>query len=165
MKRIPRWLRRVLVGLAVFDLVYVAAGLFLVQSGQVERWLNDKPEKRKIEFESAWTVIPGVAHVRSFRMTHQGRKDQIGLVVDRATGFVNPLELIGRRVHVIGIHARGVEFRYRKRPKTPQEAEARAAVVPSIEGLRFEPYRGPPKVEKKKGWTIVFTGATSDDTS
>ncbi len=160
MKKMPRAVRWVLGGLVVFELAYVATGVFLVRSGRVDRWLNKHPEKRVLRFESAWTVIPGVAHVRGLRMVSQGRSNQLELVVDRAAGFINPLELLARRVHVVGLRARGVEFRFRKRPKTPDEAAARAPLVPPIEGLPFEPYGGPPKAKKTKpGWTVVFTGA------
>ncbi len=161
MKKLPRVLRWALGGLVAFEVAYVAAGLILVKTGQVDRWLNNHPEKRVIRFESVWTVIPGVAHVRGFHMVNQGRGNQLELTVDSATGFVNPLELVSRRVHVVGLQAQGVEFRFRKRPKTPEEQKERAALVPPIEGVPFEPYSGPPKQKKTKpGWTVVFTRAT-----
>jgi hypothetical protein len=153
-----RWSLGVLVAL---EAAYVAAGVALVESGQVERWLNAHPEKRVVRFDSAWTILPGVAHVRGFQMVSQGRGNQLQLDVDHAVGLVNPFELLARRVHVLGLQARGVEFRYRKRPKSPEDAAARETLVPPIEGVRFEPYSGPPPGEKKKrGWTVVFTGAT-----
>lgn len=161
MNKIPRVLRWILGGLVVFEIVYVVAGVFLVHSGQVDRWVNNKPEKRTITFDRAWTFIPGLAHVGGVRVVNQGRGNQLEVVVARATAFVNPLELIGKRVHILALQARGVEFRFRTRPKTREEAEERAELVPPIEGISFEPYSGPPKSEKKKkgGWTIVFTGA------
>jgi len=163
-RSVPRWLRFVLGGVVVLEIVYVLAGLYLVRSGQVERWLNKDPDKRVIRFDSVLTIIPGVAHVRGFRMTNQGRGDQLELVVDGAAGFVDPLELLARRIHIVGLQARGVEFRYRKRPKTPEEAEAEQGLVPPIEGLPFEPDHGPPKPPRtKRGWTLVFTKTTVRD--
>jgi len=156
-RRAIRWLAG---GLAGFEVVYVATGALLVRSGQVSRWLNRSPEKRVIRFQSAWSVVPGVAHVRGFHMVDQGGGHQLELTVDRATGFVDPLELLARRIHILGLHARGVELRLRRRPDTPEEATALVDQVPPIEGARFEPYRGPPRrAGARPGWTVVFTGA------
>jgi hypothetical protein len=160
MTRIRRVLLWSLGGLALLELVYVPAGVLLVESGQVDRWLNAHPEKRLFRVESAWTIIPGVIHVRGLHLVNQGRSDQLELTVDRAVGLVSPLELLSRRIHILGLQARGVEFRFRKRPRTPEEAAAKAAVVPPIEGIPFEPYSGPPRRKTKGGWTIVFTGTT-----
>ncbi len=91
-------------------------------------------------------------------MVNQGRGNQLEVVVDRATAFVNPLELIGKRVHILGLQARGVEFRFRKRPKTLEEDEERVALVPPIEGISLEPYSGPPKSNKKKGGSRRWRG-------
>jgi hypothetical protein len=181
LKNVPRVLKWILGGLLVFEIIYVAAGIFLVQSGQVDRWINNKPEKRTITFDSAWTFVPGVAHVSGARVVNQGRGNQLEIVVDKARAFVSPLELLVKRVHIMGLEAQGVEFRFRKRPQTMEEAGEREETAPAIEGIEFEPYDGPTqeeedraKAEKRKaegeppkregeGWTIVFTGSKVRD--
>jgi hypothetical protein len=164
-KRLPRPLRYVLLGLLALELLYVATGFFLVRGGKVLAWVNRHPEKRTITFESAWSVVPGLVHVRGGRLVNQGRGNQFEVVVDQVSAFVHPLELLARRVHVLGLRARGVEFRYRKRPKTAEEAAAAGAThAPPIEGVPFEPYTGPPPVPRTKpAWTVVFTGAAVRD--
>jgi hypothetical protein len=147
-KRVLRWSVGALVA---FEVVYVLAAIIVVQSGQVDRWVNTHPEKLKITFASAWTFIPGLVHLGGVRVVNQGRGNQLEAVVDKAWVFVNPIALIGKRVQALGFRARGVEFRYRKRPKTPEEALELAKVVPSIEGAPLEPYAGPPKDEKEDG--------------
>jgi hypothetical protein len=180
-KNVPRVLKGLLGGLLLFEVVYVAAGIFLVQSGRVERWINNKPERRTITFDSAWSFVPGVAHVSGARVVHQGRGNQLEVVVDRARGFVNPLELLGKRVHILGLEARGVEFRFRKRPRVMAEVAERVRFAPPIEGIEFEPYDGPTREEEEaaraakrkaegkppkkegEGWTVVFTGSRVRD--
>ena len=158
--------RRILVALlavlGALEIAYVAAGLYLVRSGQVERWVNKHPEKLRVTFDSAWSVVPGVVHFRGFRILQQGRGSQLEGVVDSGWGTIDLLELPARRVHVVGLRASGVEFRLRPRPKTAEEASGPMpdGLAP-IEGLAWETYTGPPPgpPKAKRGWTVVFTGA------
>jgi hypothetical protein len=181
MKNIPRVLKWILGGLLAFEIIYVLAGIILVQSGQVDRWINKNPEKTMVTFDSAWSFVPGVARVSGVRVVNQGRGNQLEVVVDKARGFVNPLELLKKRVHVMGVNAEGVEFRFRKRPKTTEEAVERAEFAPPIEGIELEPWDGPTKEEEERakaekraaegkppedegeGMTIALTGAKIRD--
>jgi hypothetical protein len=167
----PLWRRvlvRLLVVLGVVEAVWVAGGLILVKSGQVGRWINKKPEKTLITFDSVWPIVPGVVRVRNFRIVNQGRSDQLEGKVDVVWGAVNPLELPARRVHVVWLRCRGVEFRIRKRPATAEEASRLRVGYPEIEGVAWEPYAPPPGAapqgkKKGKGTTIVFTRSHLDD--
>lgn len=165
--RLRRALLVLLAVLGVLEVVYLGAGLYLVKSGQVERWINKNPEKLRITFDSVWPVVPGVVRVRGFRIVNQGRGDQLEGKVDRVWGAVNPFELPARRVHVVWLRCRGVEFRLRKRPKTAEEAASLPNGFPRIEGVAWEPYTGPPpgppKAKKKAGMTIVFTRSRLED--
>jgi hypothetical protein len=163
-KNIPPVLKWMLGGLLVLEIVYVLTGVILVRSGRVGRWVNSRPEKRTIAFDGAWSFVPGVVRLSGVRVVNEGRGSQLEVVMDEARAFVKPVELLGKRVHIMGLEARGVEFRYRKRPRTMEEAEARARVAPPIEGIALEPYDGP--AEEKKGgdgWTVAFTGAKVRD--
>ena len=165
MKRLTRALLWVLGALAAFEALYVLAAIIVVQSGQVDRWVNKHPEKLKITFDSAWTFVPGLVHLKGVRVVNQGRGNQLEAVVDGARVFVNPFALIEKAVVARSFKADGVEFRFRKRPQTPEEAAEKVELVAPIEGAPYEPYSGPPKVEKpkdpnKKGWTIEVGSAT-----
>ncbi len=158
--RLRRALVVLLAVLGVLEVVYVGAGLYLVKSGQVGRWINKNPQKLNITFDSVWPIVPGVVRVRNFRIVNQGRGDQLEGKVDLVWGAVNPVELLAKRVHVVWLRCRGVEFRLRKRPKTAEEAASLPAGFPQIEGVPWEPYTGAPAAagkKKKAGMTIVFT--------
>jgi len=168
MKRLPRVLRWILGVLVAFEVLYVLAAIIVVQSGQVDRWVNKHPEKLKITFDRAWTFIPGLVHLGGVRVVNQGRGNQLEAVVDSARVFVNPFALIGKTVSARSFTANGVEFRFRKRPQTAEEATEKAELVPPIEGAPFEPWGGPPKEDKpkdpnKKGWTVDVGSATLAD--
>jgi hypothetical protein len=129
--RVRRLVFGLLAVLAALELAYVAAGVYLVRSGQVERWINKHPEKLRITFGSAWTVVPGVVHFRGLRFVQQGRGSQLEGVVDSGGGTVEPAELLARRVHVVGLRASGVEFRWRPRPKTAEEVAGPHGALPA----------------------------------
>ncbi len=141
--RLRRALVVLLAVLGVLEVVYVGAGLSLVKSGQVERWINKNPEKLRITFDSVWPIVPGVVRVRGFRIVNQGRGDQLEGKVDRVWGAVNPFELLARRVHVVWLRCRGVEFRLRRRPKTAEEAASLPAGFPLIDGRAVGAVHGP----------------------
>lgn len=143
------------------EVVYVVGGLALVKSGQVGRWINRKPDKTHITFDSVWPIVPGVVRVRNFRIVNQGRSDQLEGKVDLVWGAVNPLELLASRVHVVWLRCRGVEFRLRPRPRTAEEAAQLRVGYPEIDGVAWAPSSAPPgaapKAKTGKGTTIVFT--------
>lgn len=162
--RVRRLVAGLFAAVGALEVAYVAAGLYLVRSGQVERWINKHPEKLRVSFESAWTVIPGVVHFRGFRIVQQGRGSQLEGVVDRGWGVVELLELPARRIHVVGLRAQGVEFRLRRRPKTAEETAAGPpAMAPPIADAPWEPWSGPaPGPRKPARWAVVFTAARLD---
>lgn len=165
-RRFRRALVALLSLLCVLEVVYVVAGLFLVKSGQVGRWINKHPEKLRITFDSVWPIVPGMVRIRGFRMVNQGRGDQLEGTVDRVWGAINPLELPAGRLHIVWLRATGVTFRLRNRPATAAEAASFPVSLPPIEGVAWEPFAGaPPGLDKKKkdGLTIVFTRSRLDD--
>ncbi len=166
-RRRRRLLVRAIAVLGVLEIGWVAGGLLLVRSGQVDRWINKRPEKTRITFDSVWPIVPGVVRVRNFRIVNQGRGDQLEGKVDVVWGAVNPLELPARRLHVVWLRGRGVDFRLRKRPKTAEEAASLPVGFPVLDGVGWEPYSGPPpappRPRKKEKLTIVFTRARLAD--
>lgn len=160
--RLWRLLLAFLLGL---ELVYVAGGLILLKTGQVARWINTRPDKTFISFESVWPIVPGVVHVKNFRILNQDRATQLEGKVESVWGAVNPFELLAKRVHVVWLRASGVTFRLRDRPKSAEEAAKLLPGFPEIPGTVWEPYTGPPKGTgpKKEKMTVVFTRSHLDD--
>ncbi len=151
--------------LVALEVVYVVAGLFLVRTGQVGRWINTDPGKLLITFDSVWSVVPGVVRIRGFRIVNQGRSDQLEGTVETVWGAINPLELPANRLHVVWLRAKGVAFRLRYRPAAAEGTAALPAGVAPIEGVPWVPYSGPPPGPpgKKDGLTVVFTRARLEE--
>src|SRR5215210_5710981 len=56
--------------------LYLVAGNWYLRSGDLERRLNRRPERLLIEAGTAWTLWPGIIHVRDFRIRNQTRTAQ-----------------------------------------------------------------------------------------
>jgi hypothetical protein len=169
---IRRWGIRVAILLLALEAVYVIAGNIFLRTEVLPDLINTKPEKMNITWDSAVTYLPGFARVTNFELRSQTRKDQIYLHVAQAGTRISLVKLIFKTIHIRGVDAGGVDFRYRKRldrpPKPGQEEDPGgepedAEFWPEIPGYSNPPDPKPedlyPVKEKKHPWTIKITGA------
>ncbi len=170
-----KWAVRIGIALVVFELVYVVAANYFLRTGLLLELINKKPEKTNISWESAVTYLPGVATVSNFELRSQTRKDQIYLRVAEADARISLIKLIFKTIHIRGVDARDVDFRYRERidrpPKPGREEDPNSEPVntefwPEIPGYSNPPDPKPedlyPLKRKKRPWTIKITGAEVD---
>lgn len=156
----------------MFEVFYLVAANFLLRSGLLLELINKKPEKTNISWDSVTTYLPGVATVDNFELRSQTGKDQIYLRVAHADARISLIKLAFKTIHIRGVDAEDVDFRYRERldrpPKAGHEDEQRtdsAAVEywPEIPGYSNPPDPKPedlyPQKKKKRPWTIKITGA------
>jgi len=169
---IRRWAIRIGIALLVFEVVYVIAANVFLRTGLLLDLINKKPEKTNISWESVVTYLPGVVTVTNFELRSQTRKDQIYLRVAEADARISLHKLIFKTIHIRGVDAKDVDFRYRQRldrpPKAGREDELRREPVnveywPEIPGFSNPPDPKPedlyPPKKKKRPWTIKITGA------
>jgi hypothetical protein len=143
-KRIARrTLLAVLVFAALLYPVYLAVGNWMLRSG-VERWLNRRPERFLIQCDSAWTVWPGVVHVRGFRIRGQTPSVQWWGSVDRGTLWVRLWDLQDREFIAGPVQGTGVSFRLRRRADAPRRRRVtQQGLEPAIPGFSNPPARKP----------------------
>ncbi len=159
--RIVAILLAVVIGL---ELVYLVVGNVMLRAGTVERLLNKHPEKTVVHYESAYTLFPGHAVVHGFRIRSQATRSQIEAVADHVSAVVNPIPLVWKTVSIVRASARGVEFRMRRRPVTPEELKDKESFVPPIEGLDYkDSLRDPNKVPKAPKWGVSVISSRVDD--
>ncbi len=143
--------------LAAAELAYLVAGNLLVATPLLERLLDRRPEKRQVDWDGAWTVVPGRIHLRGFRLRVQSRPAQWLLTLDRATATVDLPALARRRFHLTSVEADGLSFRLRRRIDTRPAAEASREAAPPIPGLQNPPERPPEALYGRRrgpGWRI-----------
>ncbi|MEZ5332008.1 MAG: hypothetical protein R2991_08115 [Thermoanaerobaculia bacterium] len=120
-------------------LSWVAIGNAFLQTDLADRAINRKPEKLRVEWRAAWTVVPGIVHVRDLRLRGQNREIQWSATVDRAVLGIRFWELPLKRFVVSGGRGEGVELRFRRRWDRLGEAPVEPAAWPPIDGLANPP--------------------------
>ncbi len=107
--RTPR-ARRALAVCLVLWVGYVVGVNLLINSDLLPRLVTPHPERTKISWESAWTVVPGLIHVRGFKLWKHTRGTVWSLEVDRGRAFFNLFALPFKTVHIVAPRARGIDF-------------------------------------------------------
>jgi hypothetical protein len=87
----------------------VGVNLF-INSDLLSRLVTPHPERTKISWERAWTVVPGLIHVRGFKLRSHSRGTLWTLEVDRGRAFFNLFALPFKTVHILAPRARGIDF-------------------------------------------------------
>jgi hypothetical protein len=161
-------------GIAILWPLYLVAGNVWLRQGGLERMLNRRPERLSIHWESAWTVWPGVVHVRGFELRNQTRTYQWWVTVDQGTVDVDLWNLQDRELLLGPLTGSGAAFRLRRRLDAPPRARpGQPDLYPPIPGLANPPqakpeilYPPPPKLRggaKRDPWHIQITGLSLDD--
>lgn len=173
--RTRKWAIRIVVALLVFEVVYVVAANIFLRSDLLPQLINKKPEKTLISWDSAFTYLPGFATVKGFTLRSQTKRDQVYVAVAEADARISLHKLIFKTIHIRGVDAREVDFRYRERFDSPRrekkgenlsEPPLNFEYYPEIPGYSNPPDPKPediyPMKKKKRPWTIKITGADVD---
>ncbi|MDB4306146.1 hypothetical protein N9980_01110 [bacterium] len=107
--RTPRARKGLLACLVLWVVYLVGVNLF-INSDLLPRLAAPHPERTKITWERAWTVAPGLIHVRSFKLRSHTRGTVWTLEVDTGRAFFNVFALPFRTVHIVAPRARGIDF-------------------------------------------------------
>lgn len=132
--------------LALYPL-YLVAGNWYLRSGDLQKRLNRRPERLLIEAGTAWTLWPGVIHVRDFRIRNQTRTAQWWGSMDSAIFELHLLDLRDRELIITGLKGSGVNFRLRRRADGRKWSRPlRVDLQPPIPGFTNPPARPPEKI-------------------
>ena len=152
----------VLLGLE--GLYLLGANLFL-NTGMAPWALNRKPEKFRMDWQRAWSVIPGRVHLRGVRLRAQSRPVQWYVEAGQARISLRLLRLGFKHVSAHDTELRDVDFRLRGRGVATR-ADTDCALQPPIPGFTCGPGGSPelgPKPTSKRPWTFTFSGLTATD--
>lgn len=101
-------LRTVFFSLVAAQVVYLAMGNALINSGVAESLANRRPEKFRMTWGAAYTLYPGHIHASAVRMAGHTRRTVWNVQADVVSGRVAFLPLLAKEVRVPLTRADGV---------------------------------------------------------
>ncbi len=158
-----RWWLRIAIVLLAIELLYVAgANIFLNTSSIAGDLINRRPERIHIEWDSAWTVVPGLVHVKNLRFRNQTRRVQSYIEVDKTTVLCALTALTQRTFRTHWLRARGITAKARPRPDDLASIESIRPYFPEIPGLELTAAQEMPRRAMKRPWRIQLDGMSAD---
>ncbi|RLE25926.1 MAG: hypothetical protein DRJ65_06695 [Acidobacteria bacterium] len=115
----PKARRRRLVRLALGAwAIYLVAGNLFVATPIGQNLIAPHPERFTIHWGRAWTVLPGLVHVRDLKIRQHSQDIVWHLTIDRAVTGINILALPFKTFHAVLPRVRGVEVEVEKASTT-----------------------------------------------
>lgn len=104
-------------------LVYPVAGNLLLYSGALENIISKKPEKLKIKWDNAWTLIPGRINIEGFNLDIHTKKNRIQINIDEGVVDLSLLSLTEKTVDITYGNVDGFRISHTKRPEPETETD------------------------------------------
>lgn len=147
--RPTKWILGILVVLLGLWLAWLLIANLALRSAKLRSWINRKPDRFFLDWQSASTWFPGVFRVRGARFIGQGTRSVYLGGVEEARFRIRWLPLLWKTIDVGRFEGRGIGFRLRR---PGQESGATQGMVsesgdhqPPIPGLEQLPRRTAPR--------------------
>jgi len=155
------------------EVVYLIVGNLCLRMGVLERIINYKPEADFVSWDSGVTYLPGFGSFKGFAYRGQTRDGQMYVHLAEVDARISLSRLLFKTVHIKGVNATGLDFRYRERVDYPCWTEesgepfpgipANFQYYPEIPGLENPPDPKPeeiyPRKDEERSWTVKISGA------
>lgn len=127
------------------------------KSGQLERWVNRRPDRFVLRFAAARSWAPFHFSATGLEFQVQTPRWQWAVAAERVSGEIVPLPLLWRTLRFHRLEGDGVRVFARRRATTAEEAAASDGLVPRIGPWpHFEPTPGAWRYSKLP-WTYEFS--------
>ena len=166
--RSRKWITAIVGIVVAAVLFYPVVGNLLLVTGALESIISRKPEKLKIQWDTAWTLLPGKVNVAGLHLDIHTKKNRIQIGVDQAVVEISLVPLLTRNVDIHYGDTHGVTFSHTQRKKTAQGSETGAGAATSDNPApppAAEPAEAAPSVPKKAKppWTIQLSNISASD--
>ncbi len=101
--------------------------------------LSKDPEARLVDYQAAYSIIPGRVHVEGLTIRERERSVEWVVTLDRADVHIALFDLLRRSFHVTSLRASGVSFRARLRVDPRDTRPEVLAALPPIPGFADSP--------------------------
>lgn len=171
-ERKRRWKKRGIVAGAVVlgvYVLYVIAFNLAFATGFFTWAVNRATPDFQMEFGSAWTLVPGRAHVKDCTLRVEDSNLQFYMILPDSIVDVDPFAFFGKRVHFRHARAKDVRYWFRQKVSEADMKDAklaqRVALFPKIPGFSDVPLAPPgPKHESSAEEIAKLWSVELDDT-
>lgn len=145
--RLERWGKRALKIALVIVLSILPGYIVLVNvmlsTKLLSKLVSYNPDTVALNYESAWSVWPGVVHVKGFEVRGSDSVLEWVVQLDEVSCDIHLTELLDRKFYARNIRAKGFVFRVRLRVEPPDAEDPRNLALPSIPGFTNPPLLHP----------------------
>jgi hypothetical protein len=163
-------LKKLLLAAALLAGLYLAgANLFL--NTPLGPWaINRRPQKVRVTWDRAWTVLPGDVRVRGLRIDGHSSRVDWWITVERAQGWIDLPALFLRRFRVRGLTGVGVRSSTVRRAvesldrnpgaprRPPWQMEMRGIDLTAIRAIGWNGFRLEGKGTARGGFSLILGG-------
>jgi hypothetical protein len=143
-------LKRLLLVLLILAGLYLLAINLFLNSPLGPQAFNRRPQRFQLHWASAWTVVPGLLHVRGLEIKGWNRNVAWTVTAERARGWIDLTALLGKTLRIAPLH--GEEVR---------STVLRGPGVGAPPAPAQPPKRGG-KGRQRRSWTLGFESITLD---
>lgn len=133
-----------LVTVAAFAVVYLIAANVILRT-RVLRDIVSEGDNIELDYASAYSVWPGLVHIRSLSLEVQDYGMQFAVLVDSGSVKVSLHDLLFKRFHATRVDLQGLAFRFRTKVQPSEASSPRVAAFPAIAGFPDPPVLDGPK--------------------
>jgi hypothetical protein len=140
--RRARWRRPVTVALGILAslvVLYLVVANFLLRTRLLRNLISEDPIALRVDYESAYSIIPGRIHVEGLTIRGRTRTEEWRLILDHADASISLFELVRRTFHVTHLRSSGFTIRARIRIDRVDATPDVMAALPPIEGFADPP--------------------------
>ena len=119
--------------------LYLAIGNGILRTRILRDVLSGQPETRLVDYQTAYSIIPGRVHVEGLRIRGREHTVEWLVTIDRADVQISLFDLLRRRFHATSVRASGVSFRARLRIDPAGSTPEVLAALPPIPGFPDPP--------------------------
>ena len=138
-----KWMRRAILALVALELAYLIGGNAFLRQDWGRALLSRKPERLTASWQSAWTVVPGVVHLRGLELHGTSVRVAWQVRLDRGKTLISLPALLLRHLHVFTGEVEGaeVDVDLRPPPEHPQRRRWKRGWRVTLGGLHVQSLR------------------------
>jgi len=146
---------------------YIVIVNVMLSTKLISRMVSHDEETVSLTYDSAWSVWPGVVHVKGFEVRGSDSVLQWVVQLDEVSCDIHLWELLNRKFYARDIHAKGFVFRVRLRVEPTDADDPLHDALPSIPGYTNPPlvHAGPPELLTDENYNLWTAHLDDIDTT